>query len=121
MPWVQPLRNDSEALRHRRLVWSNPSRSYHSVLPGEIPSRWAAATARPASVTPWFRALGYFPLAPGWLLIVWSPPYRGNLGLHGAWGPRVIGSRRQPLRSWVEIQVGVRLGWLRQPREAPEM
>jgi len=41
--------------------------------------------------------------------------------LQGACGPRVIGSSFQPLWSWVLTQVVVRLGWLRQARDAPEV
>jgi hypothetical protein len=41
--------------------------------------------------------------------------------LHDAWGPSVIGSSFQPLRSWVVTQVGVRFGCALQARDAPEM
>jgi len=60
-------------------------------------------------------------LRPGVGMIVSSSPYRGNRGWQEACGPSVIGSRRQPLRSWVAIHFGVRFGWLRQARESPEM
>src|SRR3954447_14978198 len=121
MPRVQPLRNAREARVQRTLVWSKPSMSYQRVLPAVMPSFWAAATAVPASANPCLRALVYSPCVPGSLLITRSLPYRGKRGLHGAWGPRVIGRSFQPLWSWVLTQVGVRFGWLRHAREAPEV
>ena len=38
------------------LVTSYPSRSYQSVLPGTMPSAWAAATAVDASAVPCLKA-----------------------------------------------------------------
>ena len=86
-----------------------------------MPSAFAASTALTASAEPWRRARRYLPSLPGFGRMVSSSPYRGKRVLQEACGPRVIGSRRQPLRSWVLIQSWVRFGWERQARESPEM
>ena len=86
-----------------------------------MPSDCAVSTALAASALPCLRARVYFPLRPGLGLMVSSSPYRGKRGWQEACGPSVIGSSLQPLASCFRIHVGVRLGWLRQARESPEM
>ena len=55
---VHALRNASADSRQWVFVESKPSRSYHSVLPAEMPNAFAAATALSASARPWLRAAG---------------------------------------------------------------
>ena len=45
--------------------------SYHSVLPAEIPSFWAAATVLLASAEPCWRAVAYDPDDDGLILTGW--------------------------------------------------
>ena len=86
-----------------------------------MPSAWASVTVLVASAVPWARAHWYSPSVPRFGLILGSSWYLGKRGWQDACGPRVIGSSRQPLASWVLIHAGVRFGWSRQARELPEM